>query len=138
MTLSRTIEQKRNHYYDALQSAQRGNEVTAWVAWFASAVADAQRDAEAQIRFVLRKARFFRNFGDALGARQMKVMRRMFDAGAEGFAGGMNARKYVALTGVSKATATRDLQDLVQKGALTRTGERKHTRYRLKLDSLPT
>ncbi len=36
----------------------------------------------------------------------------MFDAGPEGFTGGMNARKYVALTEVSKATATRDLQQL--------------------------
>jgi Fic family protein len=38
-----------------------------------------------------------------------------------------------AITRTSRATATRDLQNLVEKGALTRTGELRHTRYHLKL-----
>jgi TRAP-type transport system periplasmic protein len=37
----------------------------------------------------------------------------------------------VAITKASRATATRDLQALVAKGALTRTGELRHTRYHL-------
>jgi Fic family protein len=40
---------------------------------------------------------------------------------------------YIAITGTSPATATRDLADLVDKGALTRTGERRHTRYWLNI-----
>lgn len=39
----------------------------------------------------------------------------MLDEGHKGFEGGMNARKYVSLVQTSKATATRDLQDLVEK-----------------------
>jgi Fic family protein len=53
----------------------------------------------------------------------------MFDAGAEGFVGGMNARKYSAITGVSKATATRDLQQLAQLGAIVPIGNGRNTRY---------
>ena len=66
-----------------------------------------------------------------LNGRQLKVIRRMFDAGPEGFTGGMNARKYTALTGTSKATATRDLQPLAQLEALTPTGGGRSTSYEL-------
>ncbi len=57
----------------------------------------------------------------------------MFREGPEGFAGGLNAEKYIAIAKTSRATATRDLQDLVEQGALLRTGERKHTRYWLNI-----
>ncbi len=43
------------------------------------------------------------------------------------------AENYIAITGTSRATATRDLQQLTEIGALARTGERRHTRYALKL-----
>jgi Fic family protein len=131
LSLSRGIDAARNAYYDALQSAQRGNEVTAWVNWFVGIVAEAQRDAGNQIRFVLRKSRFFQRFDGALNERQLKVVRRMFDAGPDGFTGGMNARKYIALTGVSKATATRDLQHLARIGALVPIGSGRSSRYEL-------
>ena len=39
------------------------------------------------------------------------------------------AANYMAITGASPATATRDLTDLVENTALTRTGERRHARY---------
>lgn len=48
--------------------------------------------------------------------------------------GGLTAENYMAITGTSPATATRDLADLVVKGALTRTGERRHTRYWLNIE----
>ena len=43
------------------------------------------------------------------------------------------AENYIAITGTSRATATRDLQELVDMGALSRTGERRYTRYWLNL-----
>ena len=92
---------------------------------------DAQRDAEAQIAFVLRKAKYFQRFEAELGERQCKVIRRMFDAGPDGFIGGMNARKYGALTGTSKATATRDLQRLAGVGALIVCGGGRSASYEL-------
>lgn len=131
LSLSRTIDAERNAYYDALKAGQRSNEVTAWVDWFIGVVVRAQLDAEAQVRFVLRKSKFFQRFERELNERQLKVIRRMFDAGPEGFTGGMNARKYVALTGSSKATATRDLQELARLGALAATGGGRSTRYEL-------
>jgi Fic family protein len=58
----------------------------------------------------------------------------MFKEGIDGFKGGLSAENYIAIARTSRATATRDLQDLVEKGALTRTGERRHTRYYLPIE----
>lgn len=131
LSLSRSIDAERNAYYDALKAAQRSNEVTAWVQWFVGVVVRAQLDAGEQIRFVLRKSRFFQRFASELSERQLKVIRRMFESGPEGFTGGMNARKYIALTGASKATATRDLMQLARIGALVPSGGGRSTRYEL-------
>jgi Fic family protein len=54
----------------------------------------------------------------------------MFREGPEGFRGGLSAGKYTAVTGASPATTTRDLSDLVEKGALVREGDRRYARYR--------
>ena len=64
-----------------------------------------------------------------INPRQEKVLLRMFNQGVEGFAGGLSAENYIAITKTSRATATRDLIDLVEKGALMKTGELRHTRY---------
>jgi Fic family protein len=53
----------------------------------------------------------------------------MLREGPEGFAGGLSVGKYISITGTSPASATRDLADLVSKGALIRTGELRHARY---------
>jgi hypothetical protein len=44
----------------------------------------------------------------------------MFREGPEGFQGELNAGKYSTITVASPATTTRDLSDLVSKGALTK------------------
>jgi hypothetical protein len=57
-------------------AASQSNEVTAWIHWFVGVVVQAQRDAGHQIRFVLRKSRFFQRFETELTERQLKVVRR--------------------------------------------------------------
>ena len=63
-------------------------------------------------------------------------MARMFREGLDGFKGGLSAGNYISITQASRATATRDLGDLVAKGALTKTGELRHTRYHLNISVL--
>ena len=98
-----------------MQKAQCSNEITDWINYFVQTVLDAQIDAEQEIEFTLKKTKFFDQHKDELNDRQQKVVRRMLEEGHQGFEGGMNARKYVSIASTSKATATRDLQDLVQK-----------------------
>ncbi|MDK2742618.1 MAG: hypothetical protein H8K03_08010 [Nitrospira sp.] len=45
----------------------------------------------------------------------------------------MSAKKYLALAGASKATATRDLQDLAEKGIFAPVGGGRSTRYQISL-----
>jgi Fic family protein len=98
-------------------------------------ILDAQSEAETQIDFTLRKARFFDRYRPLLNDRQSTVLTRMLAEGPQGFEGGMNARKYISITGTSKATATRDLQQLLDMGALILAGNAggRSTRYEVNI-----
>ncbi|KAF0093693.1 MAG: filamentation induced by cAMP protein fic [Puniceicoccaceae bacterium 5H] len=131
LSLSRAIQENKSAYYEALQQAQRSNEVSAWIAYFSRLTLTAQTRVEELVSFTLRKAQFFTRYESELNERQLQVVRRMWEAGPEGFAGGMNARKYISLTQVSKATATRDLQQLAALGVLQAVGRGRSARYEL-------
>lgn len=132
-SLSKSIERNKSNYYNALKAAQRSNEITEWINYFVQTVLDAQIDAEQEIEFTLKKTKFFDSHKDALNDRQQKVVRRMLEEGYQGFEGGMNARKYVSIANTSKATATRDLQDLVQKNIFKPIGGGRSTRYEMNI-----
>lgn len=124
-----TIERKRKDYYAALERNNKELEITAWLTYFASTVLEAQRNTIKRVDFFVAKAKFYEKFRDQLNERQDKVIARMFKEGIDGFKGGLSAENYITISKTSRATATRDLQDLVEKGALTKTGELRHTRY---------
>lgn len=131
MSLSKTIEANKKDYYDALKEGQRSNEITSWIAYFSNLVLTAQIQAEEEIDFTLRKTKFFDKFQNDLNERQVKVIKRMLEEGLKGFTGGMSAKKYIAITQTSKPTATRDLQDLVEKGIFKTSGGGRSTRYEI-------
>ena len=132
-SLSTTILARRKDYYRALNEASLGTiDITPWIQWFCSTVLAAQHQAKYQIAFVLAKAKFWRDNPDnAFNARQLKAITRLFAAGPEGFQGGMTASKYANLTGCSKATATRDLADLLERKLLLAQGSTRSTHYEL-------
>lgn len=132
IALSRVINAKRKLYYDSLEYGNRSNRVDRWLGYFARTVLEAQAAAQGTVDFLIAKTRFFDRLEGRLNARQEKVLLRMFRAGPEGFRGGLSAQNYTSLTGASRATVTRDLQDLVDMGAVSRTGELKSTRYHLR------
>ena len=135
LSLSATIQGKVQDYYDALERAGRGGmDITEWLAWFTGLVLDSQRQAKEHVAYALEKARFWDVHGDKFNDRQAKVLARMLRDGRDGFKGGMNAGKYMKMTGCSKATATRDLARLQQMGAFRRleSGGRS-TRYDVRL-----
>lgn len=129
--IAATILAHRKEYYAALEAANKRNEITAWLAWFAGIALEAQQRTLAQVDFVLEKAKLLDRFRDELNNRQQAVLLRMLREGPEGFKGGLSAGNYATIGKASPATATRDLVDLVERGALTRTGEKRHTRYHL-------
>lgn len=94
---------------------------------------EAQKQAREFINFILKKSKFFDRFKDSLNERQLKVIRRMLDAGPQGFQGGMSAKKYISITITSKATATRDLQNLLELQVLKIEGGGRSTHYFLNI-----
>jgi len=138
LALSPTVLARRKSYYEALEAANKSNEVTEWLTWFGGTTLEAQRRTLAQVEFLLDKARLLDRLRGTLGARQEKALLRMFEEGPGGFTGGLSASKYTSITGATSATATRDLGVLVEKGALIATGELKGRRYHLNVPRRPT
>lgn len=133
IALAFSIERQRKTYYEQLERHQKTLNVTPWLEWFAGTVLTAQRVTMDRVGFFIAKAHFYDRHREALNVRQIKVIQRIFREGLDGFKGGLSAENYISITGTSRATATRDLQDLVEIGAVTRTGERRYTRYWLNL-----
>ena len=123
LSLSRTIEAKKNIYYTSLEKAQRSNEITPWIEYFVKTALDSQIEAETHIDFTLKKTKFFDRFKNDFNERQLIVIKRMLENGNRGFEGGMNAKKYIGITKTSKATATRDMQQLLEVGAFVLAGK---------------
>jgi Fic family protein len=135
--LAATILAQRKSYYEALEAANKENEITRWLMWFAGVAIEAQRRTVALVEFLIDKTKLLDQLKGQLNARQEKTLLRMFREGPEGFRGGLSAGKYSSITGASPATTTRDLTDLVEKGALVREGERRYARYRLSVPLRP-
>jgi Fic family protein len=132
--LAETINRHRKAYYASLQLGSQSNDIDAWLIWFADIVIEAQARTIARIRFLIDKTRLLNRLRGEINERQEKALLRMFREGPDGFAGGLSAGNYRTITGAALATATRDLADLVEKGALIRTGERRYARYRLAVE----
>jgi Fic family protein len=133
ISLATVILAHRKAYYDALERANKHNEITDWLLWFAGIAIEAQQWTIAQVEFLIEKTKLLDRLRGQVNARQQKALLRMLDEGPEGFKGGLSAGNYSTITGAPPATATRDLVEMVEKGALTRRGELRHTRYELNL-----
>ncbi len=129
--MAATILIKRKTYYAALETNNKDTEITSWLSWFAVKAIEAQRSAIALVEFLIDKTRLLDRLRGQVNERQQRALLRMMREGPEGFKGGLTAGNYISITGASAATATRDLADLVSKGALIREGERRHARYHI-------
>lgn len=141
--LAHQMLKTRAAYYDALNHAQRlrgiapeatAIDATPWVLWFVQAFTQACIASQTVVRDATDKAQFrLRAAQCQTNERQRKVLERLLDAGhlgsGGGFLGGMTSEKYAKITGTSKATATRDLADLLAHGLLRVEGAGKATRY---------
>lgn len=135
IALSRMIGQRRRAYYNRLGDAGRSLEITEWLVWFAETILAAQTWSERRVIRSIEQSQLFDRLRGQLNQRQEKVLVRMFRAEPDGFKGGLSAGNYQRIAQAAPSSATRDLADLVKKGALRRTGERRHTRYWLDLPS---
>ena len=132
ISLSAAIERNKKDYYYFIERGQRKNEITEWIEYFTNTVVSAQEFTKNLIQFTIQKTQIFDTFSKQLNESQLKVVKRMFDEGHEGFIGGMNAEKYMRIAKVSKATATRHLSQMVEIGIFKIEGKGRATRYEIK------
>ncbi len=135
--LAATILVRQRSYYETLEASNKGNEISRWLAWFAGIALESQKRTQAQVEFLIDKTKLLDRLRGDINERQQAVLLRVLREGSEGFKGGLSAGNYVSIAKTSPATARRDLADLVDKGALTRTGDRRHARYHLTIPLHP-
>ena len=131
--LAATIHRRKKAYYAELQRASQSNQIDHWMSWFSDIVLEAQGRTIETINFLIEKTRLLDRLKGKINPRQEKALIRMMAEGLDGFAGGLSAQNYRTITDAASATATRDLADLVDLGALERVGERRYARYYLKI-----
>lgn len=140
IALANEIDRHRKEYYRQLQAASSTLDITEWLVYFAETVIQAQTYSQHLLDLLIQKGSIFSRFEGQLNERQKKLLHRLFAAGPDGFVGGLSVANYLHLCKTSRATATRDLANLVALGLLSRSGVLKSTRYHLNLypaDSSP-
>jgi len=119
-SLSSKIMAERDAYYEVLEHTNKQDgDITPWLKWFLGCMSRAILNSNRLLSNVMQKTRFWKRHAQTdLNYRQRKVLNRLLDAGPGGFEGGLTNRKYAGITHVSRATAQRELADLVKKGVL--------------------
>lgn len=117
-SMSGQIRLERNRYYDILEKSQSGGmDITPWLKWFLSCLSRAIDATDQILESVLLKAKVLG--GAELGtfnSRQKKLLSMLMD----GFEGKLTSSKWAKIAKCSQDTASRDIQDLVEKGILVK------------------
>lgn len=117
-SMSAQIQQERKSYYEILEATQKADvDVTRWLEWFLVCLGRAFDRAETILAAVLVKARFWDRFtATEFNERQRSMINRLLN----GFEGKLTSSKWAKLEKCSQDTALRDIEDLIEKGALTK------------------
>lgn len=129
-SLSNQIMVERKEYYDVLEASQRGSsEITAWLLWFLKCLDGALKVSESTLSKVLEITHFWQHNAEVdISERQRKVLSKLLD----GLEGKLTSSKWARMAKVSQDTASRDIQDLINKGILVREdASGRSTSYRL-------
>jgi Fic family protein len=135
-SLSQQLWLDRKSYYGELQAAtgHEKQDVTNWVTWFINCVTLAIEDAIEQVQTVTAKNQFWQyifRLRPNISPAQRKVLNKLYDT-PEGFANGLSTELYAKIASCSRATAYRDLTQLLTLELLAQSGTGRGTRYRLK------
>jgi Fic family protein len=123
-SISTAISNDRKGYYDTLDNTtnlfkNRSFDITSWLEWHLNILKNSMINALKNIDYLIQKTKFWDAHREhALNERQIKVLNKILDAGTENFEGGINTKKYISMTKVSKATAVRDIIQLVEFGCI--------------------
>jgi len=134
-SLSSQIMEERDEYYNILEKCSKTDnmDITKWFLWFLGCFTRAIKKSEEITGNILAKAYYWSEHSQVqLNERQKKVLNRLLDAGEGNFEGGLTTRKYASIAKVSRATAFRELSDMLSKKLLCQLiGKGRNVRYDL-------
>lgn len=135
--MSIAILENRKSYYQILEQCQNNSlHMNDWLVWFLEILERSVDQSLLKLERTLLKAKFWSShssigFNDA----QKKVLNRLLKGGRSDFPLGISASQYQSVAGVSKATATRHLVELLSWNVLYKLeGGGRNTRYILSID----
>ncbi len=119
-SLSAQIQRERRAYYEVLERTQKGTmDVTEWLLWFLNTLQRSLDEAQKTLDSVLLKTRYWQRWASlSLNERQVKILNRLLD----GFEGKLTNSKWAAIAKCSPDTALRDINDLLARDVLRKTG----------------
>ncbi len=119
-SVSSQIMLTRDEYYKILEDVQRCRvDVTEWFLWFIKCATASIEHSQDIIGNVLMRVEFWKRYAQTeLNERQKKVLSRILEAEPGNFIGGLTTRKYVSIAKVSRATAFREIADMLKKKVL--------------------
>jgi len=129
-SMSSQMMKERNRYYEVLRQVQHSTgDVTEWLEWYLHCLRNALQAAEDTCHSIGRKADFWRRHEQTvLNERQRLVLNKLLD----GFEGKLKTSIWARMAKCSQDTALRDIQDLIDKGILSReTSGGRSTNYAL-------
>lgn len=115
-SFSNTVLLNKKEYYNQLNKSGNDDlDVTDWILWFFKILIESIKNSEKVLFKVDFKRQFWQKYADIkLNDRQLKVIKKLVD----GFDGNITSSKWTRMTKCTKMTATRDINDLIQKGIL--------------------
>lgn len=118
LPVSATVDRHRVAYYDEINEASRSLDCTNWAAFFVPVLTEVLTSFLAAARFVKAKRLYLQRYEAGFSERAKKVVLRLFADGEDGVRAGLSTAKWMRMAKVSKPTATRDLAELAERGAI--------------------
>lgn len=134
-SMSAQIMKSKKAYYDVLESTQKGSiDISQWLVWYFERLTDALEITNQTLSKILVKAKFWELHKNThFNERQIEMINKL----QGDFVGKLRSSKWAKMTKVHRDTARRDIQDLIEKGVLSDSGEGgRSTNYILNLPSL--
>ena len=118
-SLSSQILKDKSHYYKVLERTTRGDgDISEWLEWYCKAFIAAIENSNHMLSQVLRKSTFWQTYAGIIMTERQKMVLNMY---LDGYEGKLTVKNWAKLADVSRDTAVRDIETLVEKGVLTPT-----------------
>lgn len=134
-SMSSQIMNLKNAYYNTLESSQKGSlDISHWLVWYLERLIEALEVTNETLSKVFVKAKFWELYKRTkFNERQILMIYKL----QGDFIGKLYSSKWAKMTKVHRDTALKDIQDLVDKGVLSDSGEGgRSTNYVLNLPNL--